>query len=88
MSSYMSVFLSLRSLWDLHCIMLGPTGEPQASSLGSMGLGEVHNAIYLVPTSWPTGIRPQASFSAALLGHFNVQVFSGAWGGGVLGPLP
>ena len=36
---------------QLHCIMLDPTGEPQAFALGSRGLGEVDSDFYLVPTS-------------------------------------
>ena len=43
--------LSLRSAWDLDSIMLGPTGESQASALGSRGLSEVHSELYLVLTS-------------------------------------
>ena len=50
-SSYMSVFLLLRSGWELHVIMVGHTGEPQASALGSRGLGEVDGDLYLGLTS-------------------------------------
>ena len=53
------------------------TGEPHAFALGSRGLGEVDSDLYLVVTSWPPGLRPQAYFSGALV-HFHVQVL---WGG-------
>ena len=50
-SSYMSVFLSLRSGWELHVIMLDLTEEPQTSAPGSLGLGEVDSDLCLVLTS-------------------------------------
>ena len=77
----MAVFLSLKSGWELHCIMLVPTGVPQASALWSRGLGEVDIELYLVQTSWLPELRPYASFSGALLVHFHVQVLlGGSWG--------